>query len=231
MEVMRLASLYSGGKDSTYSIFNVKQMGHDVSCLITMHPWADDSLLFHYPNLCLTKYLADAMQIPLIEFIINGRSKEAEVDALEKAIIQARSIYDIQGIVHGGISSKFQKDIFERICSKNQLESVAPLWKVQPIQYMYRLLDNNFNIKIVGVSAMGLDRHWLGRSLDKVSIGELEYFSKKFGFNFTFEGGEAETLVVDCPIFRKKLDIKKATTLWDGQRGIFEILEVELISK
>ena len=139
MEVMRLASLYSGGKDSTYSIFNVKQMGHDVLCLITMHPWADDSLLFHYPNLRLTKYLADAMQIPLIEFIINGPSKEAELDALEKAIIQARSIYDIQGIVHGGISSKFQKDIFERICSKNQLESVAPLWKVQPSQYMCKL--------------------------------------------------------------------------------------------
>jgi diphthine-ammonia ligase len=228
---MRLASLYSGGKDSTYSIFKVKQMGHDVSCLITMHPATDDSLLFHYPNLCLTKYLADAMQIPAIEFTINGSSKESEFDALEKAIIQAKSIYDIQGIVHGGISSKFQKVIFERICSKNQLVSVAPLWNVDPSQYMYKLVDNNFNIKIVGVSAMGLDRHWLGRSLDKILIGQLEYFSKKFGFNLTFEGGEAETLVVDCPIFSKRLDIRKANIRWDGQRGIFEILEVELISK
>ena len=86
---MRLASLYSGGKDSTYSIFEVKQMGHDVSCLITMYPWTDDSMLFHYPNICLTKYLADAMQIPLIEFTINGSSKKAEFDALEKAIIQS----------------------------------------------------------------------------------------------------------------------------------------------
>jgi diphthine-ammonia ligase len=228
---MRLASLYSGGKDSTYSIFKVKQMGHDVSCLITMHPATDDSLLFHYPNLCLTKYLADAMQIPAIEFTINGSSKESEFDALEKAIIQAKSIYDIQGIVHGGISSKFQKVIFEKICSKNQLVSVAPLWNVDPSQYMYKLVDNNFNIKIVGVSAMGLDRHWLGRSLDKILIGQLEYFSKKFGFNLTFEGGEAETLVVDCPIFSKRLDIRKANIRWDGQRGIFEILEVELISK
>jgi diphthine-ammonia ligase len=228
---MRLASLYSGGKDSTYSIFKVKQMGHDVSCLITMHPATDDSLLFHYPNLCLTKYLADAMQIPAIEFTINGSSKESEFDALEKAIIQAKSIYDIQGIVHGGISSKFQKVIFERICSKNQLVSVAPLWNVDPSQYMYKLVDNNFNIKIVGVSAMGLDQHWLGRSLDKILIGQLEYFSKKFGFNLTFEGGEAETLVVDCPIFSKRLDIRKANIRWDGQRGIFEILEVELISK
>jgi uncharacterized protein (TIGR00290 family) len=78
---------------------------------------------------------------------------------------------------------------------------------------------------------MGLDRHWLGRSLDKILIGQLEYFSKKFGFNLTFEGGEAETLVVDCPIFSKRLDIRKANILWDGQSGIFEILEVELISK
>jgi ABC transporter with metal-binding/Fe-S-binding domain ATP-binding protein len=196
-----------------------------------MHPATDDSLLFHYPNLCLTKYLADAMQIPAIEFTINGSSKESEFDALEKAIIQAKSIYDIQGIVHGGISSKFQKVIFERICSKNQLVSVAPLWNVDPSQYMYKLVDNNFNIKIVGVSAMGLDQHWLGRSLDKILIGQLEYFSKKFGFNLTFEGGEAETLVVDCPIFSKRLDIRKANIRWDGQRGIFEILEVELISK
>jgi len=228
---MRLASLYSGGKDSTYSIFKVKQMGHDVLCLITIHPCPDDSLLFHIPNLCLTKYLADAMQIPAIEFTVNGSSKEAEFDALEKAIIWAKSNYNIEGIVHGGIYSKFQKDIFERICSKNHLESVAPLWNVQPSQYMYRLLDNNFNIKIVGVSAMGLDRHWLGRSLDRVLMGQLEYFSKKFGFNLTFEGGEAETLVVDCPIFRKKLRIKKANTLWDGQRGILEILEAELVLK
>ncbi len=93
---------------------------------------------------------------------------------------------------------------------KIHLESVAPLWNVQPSQYMYRLLDNNFNIKIVGVSAMGLDRHWLGRSLDRVLMGQLEYFSKKFGFNLTFEGGEAETLVVDCPIFRKKLQYKES---------------------
>lgn len=228
---MRLASLYSGGKDSTCSIFRVKQMGHNVVCLICMQPHADDSLLFHYPNICLTKYLADAMQIPATKVTIKGSSKEAESDALEKAISQAKSIYDIDGIVHGGISSKFQNDLFEKICSKNQLAAVAPLWNIQPSQYMYGLLDNDFHIKIVGVSAMGLDRDWLGRTIDRVLIGKLEYLSKKYGFNLTFEGGEAETLVVDCPIFRKKLDIKKANTHWDGQRGIFEILEVALISK
>jgi hypothetical protein len=32
-------------------------------------------------------------------------------------------------------------------------------------------------------------------------------------------------------MFSKKLDIKSANILWDGQRGIFEILEVALVPK
>jgi diphthamide synthase (EF-2-diphthine--ammonia ligase) len=56
--------------------------------------------------------------------------------------------------------------------------------------------------------------------------------SKKCGFNLTFEGGEAETLVIDCPLYwRKKLQINAATTHWDGQRGIFEIRDVGLVEK
>ncbi len=54
---------------------------------------------------------------------------------------------------------------------------------------------------------------------------------KKYGFNLTFEGGEAETLVTNCPLFKKKLRVKNANTRWDGQRGIFEILEVELVGQ
>jgi uncharacterized protein (TIGR00290 family) len=96
---------------------------------------------------------------------------------------------------------------------------------------MYSLIDEKFHVKIVGVSAMGLERSWLGKSLDEASICQLESIGKKYRFNIAFEGGEAETLVLDCPLFTKKLDIKNANVHWDGQRGIFEILEVALIPK
>ena len=42
---MKLAALYSGGKDSTFAIYRAKEMGHEVACLVTMHPVADDSPL------------------------------------------------------------------------------------------------------------------------------------------------------------------------------------------
>ena len=231
MNLLRLAALYSGGKDSTFSIFKIRELGHQVVRLIAMIPSADDSLLFHYPNIGLTHYLAEAMQIPLTTFAVNKESKEGEFQALEQAIIQVKSDYDIQGIVHGAISSRFQNELFRRICSDNQLVMFTPLWNAIPLQYMYGLLSEKFDIKIVSVSAMGLGKDWLGKSLDTNSISLLESLSKKHGFDLAFEGGDAETLVVNCPLFTKKLDIKKAVVHWDGQRGIFEILEVTLISK
>jgi diphthine-ammonia ligase len=231
MNLLRLAALYSGGKDSTFSIFKIRELGHEVVCLIAMNPSAEDSLLFHYPNIGLTHYLAEAMQIPLTIFAVNKESKEGEFQALEQAIIRVKSDYDIQGLVHGAISSRFQNELFRRICSDNQLVMLTPLWNAVPLQYMYGLLSEKFDIKIVSVSAMGLGKDWLGKSLDTNSLSLLESLSKKHGFDLAFEGGDAETLVVNCPLFTKKLDIKKAVVHWDGQRGIFEILEVTLIPK
>jgi ABC transporter with metal-binding/Fe-S-binding domain ATP-binding protein len=228
---MKLAALYSGGKDSTYSVYKVREMGHRVECLITMHPAADDSALFHYPNSWVTEYQAQAMQIPVLGFQVAGKSKEDETKALEEAIVQAEALYDIDGVVFGGISSVFQKKAFEEICEKQGLKAVAPIWGIEADKYYAELLDKKFEIMVVGVSAMGLEKEWLGRTIDRDALATLTGLSKKYGFNLTFEGGEAETLVTNCPLFNRKLRIKSANTLWDGQRGIFEILEVELVGQ
>ena len=228
---MKLAALYSGGKDSTFAISCAQDLGHRVACLITMHPIADDSALFHYPNSWVTEYLADAMQIPLMGFQVSGRSKEDEMKALEDAIVQIKSLYEIDGIVYGGISSNYQKQAFEQVCVRQKIASVAPLWNSEPERYVTELVKRGFRIIIAGVSTMGLDKGWLGRELDKEAIDKLMSVSKKCGFNLTFEGGEAETLVIDCPLYCKRLQINAATTYWDGQRGIFEIRDVALVEK
>jgi diphthine-ammonia ligase len=228
---VKLAALYSGGKDSTFAISCAKEMGHNVVCFVTIHPIADDSYLFHYPNSWITLYLANAMQIPLIAFHVGGRSTDDETKALEGAIARAKSLYGIEGIVHGGISSNFQRQAFEGICLRQRIAVVAPLWNSEPEAYIIKLVERGFHIIIVGVSAMGLGKEWLGRELDEKAIAVLVSLSKKYGFNLTFEGGEAETLVIDCPLFWKKLQINSAHIQWDGQRGIFEIRDVELVEK
>ena len=77
---------------------------------------------------------------------------------------------------------------------------------------------------------MGLDLHWLGRSIDIESLEELSSLSKKYGFHISFEGGEAETLVVSCPLYHgKRLEITKWSVTWDHLSGILEISEASLV--
>jgi diphthamide synthase (EF-2-diphthine--ammonia ligase) len=62
-------------------------------------------------------------------------------------------------------------------------------------------------------------------------VNNLEKLSSKYGFNLNFEGGEAETIVTDCPLYTKKFVITDSSVTWEGERGIFEILDFELITK
>ncbi|AIF82853.1 metal-binding-domain/4Fe-4S-binding-domain containing ABC transporter, ATP-binding protein [Candidatus Nitrososphaera evergladensis SR1] len=229
---MRLAALFSGGKDSTFAIYRARQAGHAVECLITMHPAADDSALFHYPNSRVTRYLAEAMKIPLLESAaVTGTDRDAEIKALAAAVAQAKLLYRVEGIVNGGIASVFQKQAFEEACKEHGLVPVSPLWGAEPEKYMADLLASGFTVMIVGISAMGLEKEWLGKVIDGESLAKLVQLSKKYGFNLAFEGGEAETLVLDCPLYSKRLAVGQATAKWDGQRGIFEILEAELVNR
>ena len=64
--------------------------------------------------------------------------------------------------------------------------------------------------------------------ITKEDIATLNQLSKKHGFNLSFEGGEAETFVTDCPLFSSPIKIVKSKKIWDGHRGRFEILEAKL---
>ena len=228
---MKLASLYSGGKDSNYSIFEVQRLGHDVLCLVSIIPEISDSLLFHFPNIQLTQALAQAIDLPIRNFQSSNSRLEYEMSVLENALSTVKDEFGIEGIVHGGISSMFQKRNFEKVCEDLQLPVYSPLWNLNPSNYLHQLIDEKFKITIVGVSALGLGKEWLGITLDRDNVKTLESLSRKYGFNLNFEGGEAETLVVDCPIYKKKLEIKEGIVKWFGDNGIFEIIDYELIDK
>ena len=225
---MKLASLFSGGKDSTYSIYLAKKQGHDVKCLLSVLPKSEESHLLHHPNLKWTKLQSESMRIPQIIIKSNSDDTSEELDYLKKILVAAKDDYSIEGVIHGGIKSKFQKDAFEDLCDNLGLKSFSPLWESEPEQYMKDLLDSNFEFIITSVSSDGLDDYWLGRKLDYDNLEKLKTLAKKFLFNLNFEGGEAETFVIKCPLFSQSIKIVKGKKFWDGYRGRFEILEARL---
>ena len=228
---MNFGGLFSGGKDSTFAISELIRQGHKLTCIIAMQPVSDDSMLFHYPSTKLIKKISKVLDVPLIEVQCSSPDKESESNQLQRAIHNARNSYPIEGISHGCISSYFQLNIINDICRESKLSMLSPLWQIETDFYFNQLFDQKFEIIITRVAASGLDKSWLGKTIDRLNYLKLKELSEKYGFNLTFEGGEAETLVLDCPMYKKKVVVKDSTITWDGVRGIFEISEVDLIEK
>lgn len=225
---MKLASLFSGGKDSTYAIYKAKNEGHDIKCLVSIFPQSEESHLLHFPNIVSTALQAKAMKLPQILVQTNTVDPETEIAELQDLLKKAMNDFGIEGIVHGGLFSDYQRIIFERIGSNLNLKVISPLWHIDQKNYLHKLLESEFKFIITSVTSAGLDETWLGKEITQKDVEQLETLSTKHGFNLTFEGGEAETFVIDCPLFCYPIRILKANKIWDGYRGRFEITEAVL---
>ena len=203
---MKCAVLFSGGKDSTYTAYLAKKKGYTISCLISIIYDNPESYMFHTPSISNTEKQAESMNIPIIKWYTKGE-KELELVDLENAIKKAIDQYNIETIVTGAIQSVYQASRIQKICDKLSINCFNPLWQKNQIQLLQELVENKFEIIIIGVFAYPLDEKWLGRKIDKKFIEDVKKLQEKYDINPAGEGGEFETFVVNCPLFEKKLKI------------------------
>jgi len=198
--------LFSGGKDSVYSAYLAKKQNYEISCLISIFSKNKESYMFHTPSISKVKQQARVMEIPLIIQKTLGK-KEHELIDLEKAIKNAKEQYDIKAIFTGALASVYQASRIKKICNKLDLECFNPLWQKNEIELLNELIQNKFKIIITGVFAYPLDQSWLGREINKDFIKETIKLQEKYKIHPAGEGGEFETFVLDCPLFKKPLEI------------------------
>lgn len=209
---MKLAALFSGGKDSTYALYLVSKE-HEIKYLVTMKSINKESYMFHTANIDITETQAKCMGISLIEKKTMG-IKEYELKDIESVLANLKK-KGILGIVSGAVASNYQKSRIEKICKKLGMKCISPLWGRDPEEVLREMVESGFEIAIVAVAAGGLNESWLGRRIDEKSIEELAKLSTEHGIHMMGEGGEFETLVTDCPLFRKKIIIEKSEKKWD----------------
>lgn len=226
---MKVVILYSGGKDSTMAIHHAQQNGDEIYALLTMVSRNDQSYMFHVPAIDMVDYTAAAMELPVIKVITDG-IKEEELDDLEKNLTRLK-YKGIEGVYAGAIESEYQKSRIDKICDKLNLVSVSPLWHINPVEYMQEIIDLGFDVILTGVSAYGLDDKWLGRHINKDTLDELINLNEKYGVHVAFEGGEAETLVLDGPMYDRRVVIDEADKLFGVDSGIYDIKKVHLEEK
>ena len=223
---MNVAALVSGGKDSALALYRVLESGHNVRYLVTMIPRREDSWMFHYPNIRLTGLFAEAVGIPLVKSETSG-IKEEELEDLRELL----ATLDVEGIVSGAVFSEYQKSRIDRVCRELGFKSVAPLWHENPVKLMEELIELGFCVIITGVYAYGFDEKWLGREIDRGVLKALIELNEKYQVSVIGEGGEYETLVLDAPCFRKRIQLEKARRVWEDGSGYLLIEEASLEEK
>lgn len=131
----------------------------------------------------------------------------------------------IDAIVTGALRSDYQKTRIEQMAQRLGVKSFCPLWHHNAQNHMRDLVDHGFELLFSSVSCEGLGQNWVGKTLDKNSLKDLESLAKQHRFSVDGEGGEFETTILKSPWMDKKICIN-GDTVWSGQRGHLLIHDV-----
>lgn len=218
---MRLASLFSGGKDSVFSMYATIQSGHEVPYIVSINPIGDMSWIFHVPNIDKVPVMAEAMGR---QHIIGTTDGTEEGDM--KGLTEALSGLDIDGVVLGAVWSDYQMDRINRVCGDLDLKVLAPMWRKDQNMIAHEIVDSGIKAEIIGYYAEGFGPEWLGRTIDDEAIKDLEKLSKKYGISVIGEGGEYETLVTDSPMHRYSLEIEGSNKVIGRNSGTLNVTKL-----
>ena len=219
--------LFSGGKDSVFALWCAIHQGYETACLLTILPERSDSWMFHYPDVKWTRLQAEAVRIPQVTAKASG-VKEEELGAMKEALVALKRTHGIDCVVAGAIASEYQRWRIETICHNLGLRSVAPLWRKDPENLLVEQVDMGFEFIMTACMAMGLGPEWLGRMIDRKAVDELRIVCRRYGISPVFEGGEAETYVLNAPMFTKRIQIAEARPVWKGDSGYLDIVRASL---
>lgn len=225
---MKIGALFSGGKDSCLAIHEALKF-HEITCLISLIPKSEESHIFHFPNVWVTKFQAEAMGLPIIQLEIGERNKE--IASLYRALKLAIKRFGIEGIVTGTIKSTYQSSRIQRACNRLRLWCFNPLWLRDQEDLLWEILEKRFKIIISGIFAYPLDESFLGKIIDANIINRLVDLGRRYSINIAGEGGEIETTVLDAPIFKKRMEIIDYKIQYKDNSGIFMIKDLRLIDK
>lgn len=215
---MSYVASFSGGKDSCLACYKAMLGGCKISHLVNFISKEHKRVTFHGTEAKLIQLQAQAIGIPLLQ-------KETTRDGYEREFKQAiRTLIPsgMKGIVFGDIYLQENKKWVETICSQLSIEAVEPLWGKNPVHILSEFINAGF--KAVIVSAQSPDspfrmkdktaeqyvgQEWVGRFVDADFVRYLEYRN----IDICGENGEYHTLVVDGPIFKKRIKITESRTI------------------
>ncbi|MBI4010611.1 MAG: diphthine--ammonia ligase [Candidatus Aenigmarchaeota archaeon] len=227
---MKVAIMYSGGKDSTMALKYALDQRWKVEALISVKPRSTESFLYQYATVEWTRLSSKALGIPVIHINSEKIGPKEEADELEGVF----SKLNVDKILVGGVGLQAtQIREWKRVAGKFGIELMVPYGSLSSEELFEKTINSGFDIMLTDVASDGLGPEWLGRKLNKSSFEEFKEMSKEFGFDILGEGGYYNTFVVDGSIFKKKIEFTEQIKKWDAKTssGYLEVKNAVLRSK
>ncbi len=225
---VKLGALVSSGKDGLYAMYVMMKQNYEIGCMVTIKSSNEESFMFHTPSVDLVKLQSESLGIPFLEYETEG-VKEDELEDLKKALALAKEKYKIEGVVCGALFSNYQRERVDKVADSLGLKMFVPLWHMDQEIEMREILGAGFKFVLSKVAAEGLDESWLGREIGMDDVDKLVELDNKIGFNIAGEGGEFESLMIDGPIFSRRLVLKEFDVKMESSRcGVLDVKKIEL---
>ncbi|KAK9240812.1 hypothetical protein V1525DRAFT_139615 [Lipomyces kononenkoae] len=242
---MKTVALVSGGKDSCYNILHCVKNGHEVVAMANLHPPLPqtidsdendvvhemDSFMYQTVGHSVLSLYSDCLGIPMYRAPITGTSVTTKLDYHITVADETEDLYtllqtvlamhpEIEAVSVGAILSTYQRSRVENVCSRLGLTVLAYLWQRDQAALFDEMIQGGINAVVIKVAGAGLtaEQH-LGKSLQQVR-NQLFKLNQIYQSHICGEGGEYETLVLDCPIFVKKLVVDDAQVVKDDNGDV-----------
>src|SRR5471030_285938 len=192
---------FSGGKDSTLSLYRMIKSGYKVIGLLVTFDNQNNSCFHKIPKEIFKK-VSKELEIPLIEVDCSeGKVYEEEFErALKISKDKGAEI-----CVFGDIDIEAHKRWCLDRCDVAGLKGKFPLWQEDREELTNEFINDGFKAVIKKVNLKELGKDFLGKELTKEVVSEI----KNLGCDQSGENGEYHTLVFNGPIFKEALKLHK----------------------
>jgi len=202
---MKAAALFSGGKDSCLALYKAIKQGYEVEYLLSIIPESKDSMMWHKPDIKLLKEQAKQLGIKLIVQKSTGKEEDKLKDLIS---LISRVKGEVDALVIGGIASNYQGQRIKKAAEEFGMKIYSPLWKYSSEKLWAELLKERFKVILTKIACEGIPKEFLGRVIDKEKFEKLKRLAGKYKFDLSGEGGDFESAVLYCPLFKKEIKIK-----------------------
>ena len=204
MKDNEIISSWSGGKDSCLACYKAMQQGYKVTSLLNFISRESRRGCFHGLDGELLNFQAGLIGIPLVQEAVSPDMQKYEEEF--KAAVGKFIDRGVNAMVFGDIYLLEHQSWVERVCGELKITAIEPLWNNSPRRIIEEFLGLGFEAVIVSCKADVMGKEFIGRQIDKELITELE----EKNICPCGEKGEFHTLVVDGPIFKKRIEILEA---------------------